>query len=225
MTGVGSREKRQDRSAERAVMVETQLVPRGIRDVRVLEAMRTICREEFVPPPYWEDAYADRALAVGYGQTISQPYIVAYMTEWLGVGPQHHVLEVGTGTGYQTTVLARLARCVVTMERIAELSDSARGRVARADVSNVTFVVGDGGRGATEFGPFDRIMVTAAAPRTPCALLEQLCDGGRMVLPVGDERDQRLVLVERRGGQLIETNLIRVRFVPLLGEAGFSETY
>lgn len=223
MIGVGSGEKQGDRAAERAVMVETQLVSRGLRDVRVLEAMRTICREVFVPAPYLEDAYADRALAVGYGQTISQPYIVAYMTEWLGVESHHHVLEVGTGTGYQTAVLARLARTVVTVERIAELSETARARVMEVDVANVTFLTGDGGLGAKEFGPFDRIMVTAAAPRTPRALLEQLTDDGRMVLPVGEEGDQRLVLVERRGDRFDETNLLRVRFVPLLGEAGFAE--
>lgn len=225
LIGVGSGEKQGDRSAERAVMVETQLVSRGLRDVRVLEAMRTICRELFVPAPYLEDAYADRALAVGFGQTISQPYIVAYMTERLGVEPHHHVLEVGTGTGYQTAVLAKLARTVVSVERIAELSETARERVASADVSNVTFVTGDGGLGAKEYGPFDRIMVTAAAPRVPVTLLKQLVDGGRMVLPVGEEGDQRLVLVERRGDRFDETNMLRVRFVPLLGAAGFSDAY
>ncbi|MEK6643353.1 MAG: protein-L-isoaspartate(D-aspartate) O-methyltransferase [Planctomycetota bacterium] len=210
-----------DRSAERHEMVEAQLVARGIREPRLLAAMRSVRREDFVSDELSEQAYDDRALSVGHQQTISQPYIVAYMSEMLAVGPTHRVLEVGTGTGYQTAILSMLSECVITIERIAELSVSAMARLSPESPMRLTFLVGDGSVGAPQFAPYDRIMMTAAAPSIPSALLDQLADGGRMVLPVGEEGVQRLVLVERRGSRYLETNLIRVRFVPLVGAAGF----
>ena len=213
-----------DRAEERARMVSDQLCRRGLTDRRVLDVMAEIRREDFLPPEMAAHAYEDRALSVGHGQTISQPYMVALMTTRLDVQPEHHVLEVGTGTGYQTLILARLAASVVTIERIAGLSEPARERLMALNVKNVRFHVGDGSRGGPEEGPYERIMVTAGAPRVPQALTEQLTDGGRMVVPVGALSEQILTIVERVGSKTVETPGIACRFVQLIGQEGWPES-
>ncbi len=212
----------EDRRDERLAMVAQQLAGRGICDTRVLEAMRAVPRELFLPSGNREDAYSDRALAVGYGQTISQPYIVGLMTEALRIGPTHRVLEVGTGTGYQTAVLVLLALHVYSIERIAELSETAQERVRETGLNNATFRVGDGSMGWPEEAPFDRILVTAAAPNVPAALVDQLTERGRMVLPTGEDGAQQLVCVERRDGRVLERPMLAVRFVRLIGACGFA---
>jgi len=212
-----------DREAQqlRLAMVESQIARRGVRDQRVLEAMRFVPRHEFVPPDQAPYAYEDRALAVGEEQTISQPYIVGYMTELLRVAPEHRVLEIGTGTGYQTAVLSRLAHKVYTVERLEGLAATARERLTAMGYGNVEYRVGDGTLGWPEAAPFDRILVTAAAPSTVEPLVDQLREGGRLVVPVGGPEGQHVTVVERRGGRLVTETLIAVRFVKLIGAAGF----
>lgn len=207
----------------RRTMIAEQLVARGIRDSRVLEAMAAVSREAFVAPHLIEQAYEDRALPSEAGQTISQPYIVAYMTECLGVAPGHRVLEIGTGTGYQTAILARLAAEVFTVERLADLSHHAMIRLADLEARNVRMRVGDGTLGWPDKAPFDRILVTAAAPAIVSPLLEQLAVGGRMVLPIGPADRQHLVAIDKLPHRNVETPLLPVVFVPLVGEAGFAE--
>ena len=191
---------------------------RGISDQSVLRAMDEVPREYFVAPGFAESAYADQALPIACGQTISQPFVVAYMTEKLQVEPQHRILEIGTGTGYQTALLARLAREVVSVERYRTLADAARERLRTLGYSNVTIRAGDGMAGAADLAPFDRIMVTAAAEDVPEALVAQLADGGKMVLPVGPRHDAQTIvkLTKQPGGALSREELIAVRFVPLL---------
>ena len=191
---------------------------RGISDQGVLRAMEEVPRENFVSPGFVESAYADQALPIECGQTISQPFVVAYMTEKLEVGPDNRVLEIGTGSGYQAAVLSRLAREVVSIERYRTLADAAREKLKALGYGNVTIRVGDGMAGAPDLAPFDRIMVTAAAEDVPQALLAQLAEDGKMVLPVGPRHDaQYLVkLTKRPGGGLTREELIAVRFVPLL---------
>jgi protein-L-isoaspartate(D-aspartate) O-methyltransferase len=191
---------------------------RGISDQGVLRAMEEVPRENFVSPGFVESAYADQALPIECGQTISQPFVVAYMTEKLEVSPDHRVLEIGTGSGYQAAVLSRLAREVVSIERYRSLADAAREKLEALGYGNVTIRVGDGMAGAPDLAPFDRIMVTAAAEDIPQALLAQLAEDGKMVLPVGPRHDaQYLVkLTKRLGGGLTREELIAVRFVPLL---------
>jgi protein-L-isoaspartate(D-aspartate) O-methyltransferase len=191
---------------------------RGISDQAVLRAMEEVPRENFVEAGFVESAYADQALPIDCGQTISQPFVVAYMTEQLEVGPQHRVLEIGTGSGYQAAVLSRLAHEVVTIERYRTLADSARERLRTLGFGNVTVSVGDGMAGAPDLAPFDRIMVTAAAEDVPQALVGQLAEEGKMVLPVGPRHAaQYLVkLTKHPGGHLTREELIAVRFVPLL---------
>jgi protein-L-isoaspartate(D-aspartate) O-methyltransferase len=191
---------------------------RGISDQAVLRAMEEVPRENFVAPGFTDSAYADQALPIDCGQTISQPFVVAYMTEQLEVGPQHRILEIGTGSGYQAAVLSRLAREVVTIERYRTLADSAHERLQTLGYTNVTVRLGDGMAGAPDLPPFDRIMVTAAAEDVPDALVAQLTAGGKMVLPVGPRHDaQYLVkLTKQADGELTHEELIAVRFVPLL---------
>jgi protein-L-isoaspartate(D-aspartate) O-methyltransferase len=214
-----------DNSADdqRRRMVDSQIAARGIHDPRVLAAMKAVARERFVPPKSATLAYEDRALPVGMGQTISQPYIVAFMTESLRLEPGHRVLEVGTGTGYQTAILAMLARQVYSVERIAALSLAAQDRLQELGIRNVAFRIGDGSLGWPEQAPFDRIIVTAAAPKVIQPLCDQLAEGGMTVMPVGDEVSQRLVVVGRVGGRAVEYPSIAVRFVKLVGEGGFTE--
>lgn len=206
---------------QRIRMVETQIEARGVRDARVLEAMRSIPRDLFVPSESAFRAFEDRALPIGMGQTISQPYIVALMTQLLAIEPQHRVLEIGTGSGYQTAILAMLARHVFSIERLEPLSSTAREQLNRLGLSNVTLLVADGSLGWPAESPFDRIIVTAAAPAITPALVDQLADGGRLVTPVGDDNSQYLTTVARQGDRTIETPSIAVRFVKLIGEQGF----
>lgn len=202
----------------RARMVAEQLVRRGIRDERVLSAMREIPRHRFVPAADPEEAYADRPVAIGFGQTISQPYMVAVMSELLRVGPEARVLEIGTGCGYQTAVLARLVAEVHTFEILPELLAAARARLDELGVERVVFHQGDGSAGRPEAAPFDAILVAAAPQSVPPALAEQLCEGGRLVIPVGDRRQQELRVLTRVGGALQKEALFPVKFVPLVGE-------
>jgi protein-L-isoaspartate(D-aspartate) O-methyltransferase len=190
---------------------------RGISDQAVLRAMDEVPREHFVSGSLVESAYADQALPIACGQTISQPYVVAYMTEQLEIDPQHRVLEIGTGSGYQAAVLSRLARTVVSVERYRTLADTARDRLKTLGFANVTVVAGDGLSGVPEEAPFDRIMVTAATEEAPPALVEQLAEGGKMMVPLGP-RDgvQHIVKLTKTAGGLTRHDLIAVRFVPLL---------
>jgi protein-L-isoaspartate(D-aspartate) O-methyltransferase len=191
---------------------------RGISDQAVLRAMDAVPREYFVASAFTDSAYADQALPIACGQTISQPYVVAYMTEQLEIEPQHRVLEIGTGSGYQAAILSRLAREVVTIERYRTLADVARERFKTLGYANVTVLVGDGMAGAPERAPFDRIIVTAAAEAVPQPLTDQLADGGKMVIPVGPRDGAQYIvkLTKAAGGGLTRENLIAVRFVPLL---------
>jgi len=190
---------------------------RGIMDARVLRALDQVPRENFVAPDYAEEAYADQALPIACGQTISQPYVVAYMTEQLALAPSHRVLEIGAGSGYQAAVLSRLAREVVTIERYRTLAETARTRLATLGYDNVTVVVGDGFKGHPERAPYDRIIVTAAAEEIPDALVAQLAEGGVMLLPLGPHGGaQRIVKLTKSSDGLTREDLIWVRFVPLL---------
>jgi protein-L-isoaspartate(D-aspartate) O-methyltransferase len=190
---------------------------RGISDQAVLRAMDEVPREHFVSVELADSAYADQALPIACGQTISQPYVVAYMTEQLELEPQHHVLEVGTGSGYQAAILSRLARDVVSVERYRTLADAARERLKILGLTNVSIIAGDGFAGASAQAPFDRIMVTAAAEKVPEALVAQLAEGGKMVLPLGPrDGTQHLVKLTKTAEGLLRQNLIAVRFVPLL---------
>jgi protein-L-isoaspartate(D-aspartate) O-methyltransferase len=204
-------------------MVASQLRSRGIADERVLRAMGTVPRELFVPETQRSTAYADEALPIPAGQTISQPYMVARMTELLAPVPGNRVLEIGTGSGYQTAILAILGAAVVSIERQPELAVTARERLARLGLGGAVEIrVGDGSIGDPQGAPFDGIVVTAAAPSIPVALREQLSpDGGRLVIPVGDRHRQELMLVVRRGNEWHARNEGPCVFVPLVGEAGF----
>jgi protein-L-isoaspartate(D-aspartate) O-methyltransferase len=198
-----------------------ELELRDITDVRVLDAIEQTQRDLFVPESLRHAAYDDAALPIGNGQTISQPYIVALMTQELRLTGNETVLEVGTGSGYQTAILARLCRTVVTIERIETLSESARRVLAELGVGNVVFLVGDGTLGNSERGPYDRILVTASAPSVPQPLYEQLKPGGLLIAPVGDESMQEVILVERTVSGPKTTPLCGCRFVKLIGEAGW----
>jgi protein-L-isoaspartate(D-aspartate) O-methyltransferase len=203
-------------------MVAQQLQRRGIRDPRVLEAMATTPREAFVPGVPASLAYDDRALPIDAGQTISQPYMVARMTELLEVEPGDRILEVGTGSGYQAAVLARLGARVTTIERHADLADAARDLLAALGIEGIDVRVGDGSRGDPDGAPWDGIVVTAGAPSIPEALREQLAVGARLVIPVGPRYQQDLIVVERRGpNDWEEWSDGAVVFVPLVGEGGW----
>ena len=189
----------------------------GIMDAAVLRAMDEVPREHFVTPSYADIAYADQALPIACGQTISQPYVVAYMTERLALKPEHRVLEVGTGSGYQAAILSRLCREVITIERYRTLAEAARSLLATLGYTNVEVVVGDGLAGVPEKAPYDRIIVTAAAEQVPQALVDQLGEGGIMVLPLGPHDDgQVIVRLTKTEQGLARETLIGVRFVPLL---------
>ncbi|MFA4948221.1 MAG: protein-L-isoaspartate(D-aspartate) O-methyltransferase [Candidatus Krumholzibacteriia bacterium] len=211
------REPSQEDRRGREQMVKDQIERRGVRDPRVLEAMRKVPRELFVGDADAEYAFYDGPLSIGHGQTISQPYIVAYMTEMLAIGSADRVLEIGTGSGYQTAVLAQFAAEVYTIEIVEELSVRAQELLREMGYSNIHFRAGDGSLGWSEAAPFDSIMVTAAPDRTPERLIEQLADGGRMIVPVGSY-EQYLELVTRRGGAVERRSLIGVRFVPMTGD-------
>jgi protein-L-isoaspartate(D-aspartate) O-methyltransferase len=214
-SGPGGDDAAFDRARGR--MVADQIAARQVRDAKTLQAMRKVPRHLFVPAASVQQAYEDYPLPIGHGQTISQPYIVAFMTEALGLKGGETVLEVGTGSGYQAAVLAEIAARVYTIEIVAALAEEARARLARLRYVTVEVRAGDGYLGWPEKAPFDAIMVTAAAPRIPEPLRAQLRDGGRLILPVGDE-SQELIVVTRRGAAFEERRVLPVRFVPMTGK-------
>jgi protein-L-isoaspartate(D-aspartate) O-methyltransferase len=216
-------DERDEYAELREQMVRNQIEARGVRDERVLAAMRTVPRHLFVPAYQAGAAYRDTPLAIGQGQTISQPYIVAYMTELLEMTGDERVLEIGTGSGYQAAILGQLAAEVISVERFPSLAEEARDRLARLGYDNVRVVVGDGSRGWPEEAPYDVIVVTAASPELPEPLQGQLADGGRLVAPVGPRWTQYLVRVRREGGRFKRETLIGVAFVPLIGEHGWQD--
>jgi len=207
--------------ARRRRMIETQITRRGVRDRRVLAAMAWLPREWFVPPPLVPEAYQDGPLPIGNGQTISQPYVVAWMTEALAPRRRDRVLEIGTGSGYQAAVLARIVARVFTVERLPDLLVEAEERFRRLGLTNIETRLADGALGWPERAPFDGILVTAAAPRIPTALREQLAPGGRLVIPIGDTVDQELVVLRRTGTGFEERRVGGVRFVPLISRHAF----
>ena len=201
-------------------MVEEQLQSHGIHDERVLGAMGKVPREEFVPENLRAQSYADSALPIGHDQTISQPFIVAFMTEQVRPKPTDRVLEVGTGSGYQAAVLSELVKDVYTIEIIEPLAKEASARLARLDYKNAHVKVGDGYQGWSEVAPFDSIIVTCAPDKVPQPLTQQLKDGGRMLIPVGSTMmDQQLYLLEKKNGELAQAAILPVRFVQMTGEA------
>jgi len=204
-------------------MVRELVEARGIRDPRVLAAMREVPRHLFVRDNLIRQAYVDHALPIGEAQTISQPYVVARMTELLEVGADHKVLEIGTGSGYQTAILARLARWVYSLERIPVLAHQAIHRLRQLEIVNVKVQAFDGTVGWSEVAPFDRVLVTAGAPAVPKPLLDQLASPGRLVVPEGDRGQQRLVLYEKVGRAVRRRELDAVAFVPLVGRHGWDE--
>ncbi len=204
-------------------MVQRQIRGRGVKNPRVLDAMSRVPRELFLPVHLREHAYEDRAMTIGCDQTISQPFMVASMTEHLDVAAEHRVLEVGTGSGYQCAILAMLAQEVYTVERITELRDQATVRLSQLGFDNVAYHVGDGTLGWPEHAPYDRILVTAGAPVIPQALIDQLIDGGRLVIPVGQLEQQTLTVLEKRDGRVVEMPAFQCRFVKLIGDQGWSD--
>jgi protein-L-isoaspartate(D-aspartate) O-methyltransferase len=204
-------------SAQDQIGLIMQLRRRGIRDTRVLRAIERVPRELFVDEAFVDHAYQDIALPIECGQTISQPFVVAFMTEKLELDDRHKVLEIGTGSGYQAAVLSYLCRRVYTVERWRELQKAAERRFAKLNITNITTIIGDGWLGWPPQAPFDRIIVTAAALDAPAALLDQLKKGGRMIIPLGETRDaQSLVQIDKTEERLVETPLLPVRFVPLV---------
>ena len=207
-------------AAHRQRMVEQQLKPRGIKDERVLAAMAKVPREEFIPADQRSDAYDDGPLPIGYDQTISQPYIVAFMTEQLRLKSSDRLLEIGSGSGYQAAVLAELVADVYTIEIVEPLANTAQATLQRLGYNNVHLRVGDGYQGWPEEAPFDAIIVTCAPDKVPQPLVDQLKDGGRMIIPVGERFAQQLYLLENKNGQLKESAMLPVRFVPMMRSKG-----
>jgi protein-L-isoaspartate(D-aspartate) O-methyltransferase len=204
-------------------MVDLQIEARGIRNPKILAAMREVPRHLFVPSPYDRDAYADAPLPIGNGQTISQPYIVALMTELLRPAPTDTVLEIGAGSGYQSAILSALVRKVITIERIETVAAQARANLAAVRADNVEIVIGDGTLGYPPSAPYNGIIITAATPLIPGPLRAQLAEGGRLVAPVGSRSLQDLEVIERHGDRFTEEHHGGVRFVPLIGEYGWEE--
>jgi protein-L-isoaspartate(D-aspartate) O-methyltransferase len=214
--------RKMDETAARLAMVQHQIADRGIRDARVLAAMRDVPRHLFVPPEHRAQAYEDHPVPIGAGQTISQPYMVAIMSAALGATPSDRVLEVGTGSGYQTAILARLAAHVVSIERHASLAGEARQRLSSLGIRNAEIRVGDGSEGAPDLAPFDRILVAAGAPAVPETLRASLAERGRLVIPVGPPGYQRLTVVQRDGDQFLVSEGEACTFVPLIGRHGWA---
>ncbi|MCJ7518054.1 MAG: protein-L-isoaspartate(D-aspartate) O-methyltransferase [Anaerolineaceae bacterium] len=210
-------------SQARMAMVENQIISRGITDARVLAAMRTVPRHAFIPDQFLEEAYEDHPLPVGEGQTISQPFIVALMTSHLELAGSEKVLEIGTGSGYQAAILARLAKEVHSVERIPELASKAEATIKELGIRNVAVHVGDGSLGWPENEPYDRIIVTAAAPAVPVNLTDQLKPGGKIIIPVGARWHQMLEVWEKTALGMDKKEILPVVFVPLLGQKGWQE--
>jgi len=225
---MNGRQNKDKFKAAKERMLRWDLRGRDITDPRVLAVMAEVPREEFVPQSYRSQAYSDGPLPIGKDQTISQPYIVALMTQELQVDPECEVLEIGTGSGYQTAVLSKLAKKVYTIDRFSELADLARTVLDKLDINNVEFYVGDGSAGWPESrlppsGCFDRIMITAGVPKIPEPLIEQLVDGGLIVAPVGGRAVQELVACKKKADKLQTRTICDVRFVRLIGEYGFQQ--
>jgi len=212
-----------DYRKQREEMVKRQLIPRGITDKRVLDAFLCIEREKFVPPEVGKDAYKDFPLPIGEGQTISQPYMVALMTQCLELAGEEKVLEIGTGSGYQTAILALLAREVYSIERISSLAERAKRVLRELGYHNVKVFVGDGTLGLKEYAPYDRIIVTAGAKDIPPPLIEQLDEGGIIVIPVGYTYSQELMVARKEKGKISYQGVERCVFVPLIGQYGWEE--
>jgi protein-L-isoaspartate(D-aspartate) O-methyltransferase len=210
--------------SERHAMIETQIRKRGITDPRVLDAMAAVPRHEFVPAQFRADAYADKPLPIGEGQTISQPFMVAVMTQALELKGSERVLEIGTGSGYQAAVLSLLAREGMTVESRTPLALAAQERLTRLGYVNVHVHNGDGSAGLPDAAPYDAILVTAAAPGIPSVFASQLREGGRLVIPVGDQENQNLVQAKLQDGKLKSRTLLGCRFVPLLGRYGWVQS-
>jgi protein-L-isoaspartate(D-aspartate) O-methyltransferase len=210
--------------AERRAMVETQIRKRGVSSERVLEAMASVPRHEFVPDKFRPYAYADKPLPIGEGQTISQPYMVAAMAEALELTGSERVLEIGTGSGYQAAVLSLLAREVISVENHTPLALSAQERLVNLDYANVHVHNGDGSAGLPDAAPYDAILVTAGAPEIPQVFAAQLREAGRLVIPVGDAENQNLVQARKEGADLKSRVLFGCRFVPLLGRYGWRQS-
>jgi protein-L-isoaspartate(D-aspartate) O-methyltransferase len=215
--------KQIDYRLAREKMVKKQLIPRGIKDAGVLEVMEKIPRDRFVEEALVGEAYNDHPLPIGHGQTISQPYIVALMTEALGLRGEEKTLEIGTGSGYQTAILADLSKKVYTVERIRPLLVKARNTLAELGYNNILFKAFDGTLGWKEFEPYDAIMVTAGAPKIPQPLLDQLAENGRLIIPVGNKFSQELIKVTRKKGNYLQENLGGCRFVDLVGVHGWKD--
>jgi protein-L-isoaspartate(D-aspartate) O-methyltransferase len=206
-------------AVERERMVKEQVAMRGVTDERVLRAMRKVPREQFVPEQIHGQSYSDGPLPIGYDQTISQPFVVAFMTEKLGLRPTDRVLEIGTGSGYQAAILAELAAKVYTIEIVEPLGKRAAQTLQRLGYKNVQVKIGDGYQGWPEHAPFDAVIVTCAPNHVPQPLIEQIKEGGRIVIPVGPAGDQTLYLLEKKNGRLEQRNVLPVSFVPMTGEA------
>jgi len=213
-----------DFPAQRERMVKEQIVMRGVVEERVLAAMRKVAREEFVPAESRAESYTDRPLPIGYDQTISQPFIVGFMTEALRLQPTHRVLEIGTGSGYQAAILAELVAEVYSIEIIEPLKKNAEATLQRLGYKNVHVKAGDGYKGWPEHAPFDSIIVTCAPERVPQPLVDQLKEGGRMIIPVGAKFAQELYLLEKKDGRLEQSAVLPVRFVPMAGKEGRSQS-
>jgi len=223
MATVNGTRKEPDYTAERRVMIRTQLQRRGITDRRVLQAMREVPRHAFVPPEWRHEAYSDRPLPIADDQTISQPYMVAIMTQSLALQGHERVLEVGTGSGYQAAVLSRLAAQVYSIEYFPDLAETARAVLQRLGYTNVQVMTGDGGLGLPAHAPYHGILVAAAAPHVPQSLLGQLAEGGRLAIPVGSVASQELLIITRHGDDYPQARSVPCRFVPLLGREGWTE--
>lgn len=209
-----------DVAAQRERMVKEQIVVRGVTDERILAALRKVPREEFVPQDERGESYTDQPLPIGYGQTISQPYVVAFMTEKLRPQPQDRVLEIGTGSGYQAAVLAELVAEVYSIEIVEPLAKTAETTLQRLGYKNVHVKFGDGYKGWAEHAPFDAIIVTCAPDHVPQPLVDQLKENGRMIIPVGPTFAQQLYLLEKRNGEVRQSAVLDVRFVPMTREGG-----
>ncbi len=209
-----------DYEKQRSHMIETQLVSRGIKNPRVLAAFRAVGRHRFVPERFRAYSYEDRPLPIGEGQTISQPYIVAFMTEVLNLKDTDTVLEIGTGSGYQAAILAELCQHVYTIEILPSLGRTARQVLSDLGYTNISVKIGDGYKGWPEYAPFDAIIVTCAPTRIPEALQDQLAEGGRMIIPVGEAYGQELVLLTKKNGRIIQTAVLPVMFVPMVDQKG-----
>ncbi|MFC1840035.1 protein-L-isoaspartate(D-aspartate) O-methyltransferase [Thermodesulfobacteriota bacterium] len=205
---------------QRLRMVNEQIIARGVTDTQVVKAMKRVGRHLFVPEEYTRMAYADRPLPIGYGQTISQPYIVAYMTEILDLKPGEKVLEIGTGSGYQAAVLAEICDKVYTIEVVSPLGERARSLLKKLGYGNVVFKIGDGYKGWKENAPFDAIIVTCSPTHIPEPLQKQLAEGGRMIIPVGERYVQQLVYLVKKDGKLRRKAVLPVSFVPMVDEKG-----